>query len=49
MELPVFEGAMDKEQSKYITLDTNELKDSMYFIRFTDGKETVTQKLVLVH
>lgn len=49
MVLSVFEGAMDNEQSKYITLDTNELKDSMYFIRFTDGKESVIQKLVLAH
>jgi large repetitive protein len=45
----IFEGAMDQEQSKYFTLDISGLKDSMYFVRFTDGTETITQKLVLIH
>ncbi|MFN0030853.1 MAG: T9SS type A sorting domain-containing protein [Flavobacteriales bacterium] len=45
----IYAGEMQTDQMRTFTVDAESVSDGIYFIRFTDGDETITRKLVLVH
>jgi hypothetical protein len=45
----LYSGTMDNNEERRFVLDGAILKDGVYFVRFTNGDETITRKVVMIH
>ena len=46
---PLYNGDMQKDEERQFTFSTSDFGNSVYIIRFTDGEQSLTRKLVVVN
>ncbi len=46
---PLYEGQMENHQELTFTIGADSMRDGMYFVRFTNGDETLTKKVVMIY